>query len=169
LPEIASVTPTYFLKLTLTDSSGKRLSDNFYWLSTRPVEFDWDKSTYYTTPVTQDADVTMLNTLPRVEITGTSHVVHRTSGETLATVTLRNPSKSLAFMVHVRVRKGPTGDDVLPIFWDDNYVSLLPDEERVLTATFSDRDAGTSPPTVEVEGWNVEPKMLGHAAGVVKH
>jgi len=36
LPAPADLTPTYFVKLTLEDRSGKLTSENFYWLSTKP-------------------------------------------------------------------------------------------------------------------------------------
>jgi len=31
---------------------------------------------------------------------------------------------------------GPDGDDLVPIFWDDNYFSLLPGEEKTVVASF---------------------------------
>ena len=36
LPELADLTPVYFLKLTLKDASGKLVGSNFYWLTARP-------------------------------------------------------------------------------------------------------------------------------------
>src|SRR5208282_54215 len=41
LPKPDGLTPTYFLKLQLTDAAGKPISDNFYWLSTKPDVLDW--------------------------------------------------------------------------------------------------------------------------------
>jgi exo-1,4-beta-D-glucosaminidase len=160
LPDIAGLTPTYFVKLTLTDHSGKRLSDNFYWLSTKPVDFDWEKSTYFTTPLKQEADMTMLNSLPQVEVTGRVRFERNASGESTAVVSLKNPSKSLAFMTHLRLRKANNGDDVLPVFWDDNYISLLPGEERTVSGTVSTHDLGAAHPSVSIEGWNIAPKTL---------
>ena len=52
-----------------------------------------------------------------------------------ARVTLENRSNALAFLVHLAVRKGPGGEEVLPVIWEDNYVTLLPGERRELTAT----------------------------------
>jgi exo-1,4-beta-D-glucosaminidase len=167
LPQVDGLTTTYFVKLTLSDSTGKQLSDNFYWLSTKPVQFDWEKSVYYTTPTTQDADMTLLNTLPRIDLTGGAHFEHR-AGQTLATVTLRNPSKTLAFMTHLRLRKGHDGDDALPVFWDDNYISLLPGEERVITGRVATRDLDGSSPSIYVEGWNIQAMNIPATPGVRK-
>lgn len=68
------------------------------------------------------------------------------------TSTLTNSSTSLAFLIHARVTNG--GSDVLPVFWTDNYISLLPGETRTLTANFP---TGTLPPgsIVQIDGFNV--------------
>jgi len=70
---------------------------------------------------------------------------------TVAT-TLTNSSSTLAFLIRLRVTNG--GNEVLPVFWSDNYISLLPGETRAETATFNPR---TLPPgsKVEVDGFNV--------------
>jgi exo-1,4-beta-D-glucosaminidase len=73
-----------------------------------------------------------------------------------ASVTLRNPSKSLAFFVHLAVRKGPGGEEVLPVLWEDNYVVLLPGETRTLAATYAPKDLGSATPVVTVDGWNIQ-------------
>ena len=41
------------------------------------------------------------------------------------------------------------------MFWEDNYLSLLPGETRVVTATYRKRDLGGAAPRVVVSGWNV--------------
>ena len=43
IPEVPSdVKPTvYFVQLNLKDATGKIVSSNFYWLSTKKPEFDW--------------------------------------------------------------------------------------------------------------------------------
>jgi len=71
-------------------------------------------------------------------------------------VTLENPSKSLAFFVRLKVNRD--GKEILPVVWEDNYISLLPGEKRELTATYDAALLSKSQPqpTVEVKGWNVE-------------
>jgi len=68
---------------------------------------------------------------------------------------VENPGSSLAFMVHLRVAKASNADDVVPIFWDDNYVSLLPGEKRQLTARFESDKDNNSDLILTVDGWNV--------------
>ena len=53
------------------------------------------------------------------------------------------------------MRKGPGGDEVLPVLWEDNYVTLLPGETRDLTATYAAKDLGKATPVVAIDGWNI--------------
>ena len=76
--------------------------------------------------------------------------------EAVTHVTLENPSKSLAFFVRLKVNKGKAGEEILPVLWQDNYVSLLPGERRDITATYRTSELGTAQPVVEVSGWNLE-------------
>jgi len=157
LPNPDGLTPTYFLKLELHDSAGKLVSENFYWLSTKPDVLDWEKraDTVYT-PQKEFADLTALNDLPkaRVAITKTEHMSGTSSTLTLVT---ENKGDSVAFMVHPRLIRGKGGDDVTPIFWSDNYFSLLPGEKKSLTAKFDSSLLQGASPELVVDGWNVEP------------
>jgi exo-1,4-beta-D-glucosaminidase len=71
-----------------------------------------------------------------------------------------NPGNAIAFMVHVRVTRGKGGEDITPIFWDDNYFSLLPGEKRTVTAKFRRSSQDDRKPFPVVEGWNVAPATL---------
>jgi exo-1,4-beta-D-glucosaminidase len=156
LPEIGGLTSTYFVSLVLEDSSGAPAGSNFYWLSTTPETLDWDKSTWYYTPTKSFADYTALNSLPRVDLKAASRTEERGT-DRVTTVTVANPGKAIAFAVHLLVKKGPDGDEVLPVLWEDNYFPLLPGESRQVTASYSASDLGRAAPVVEVQGWNVKP------------
>ena len=69
-------------------------------------------------------------------------------------MTVKNPGKSIAFFLRLQVT-GRGGEEALPVLWEDNYVSVLPGETRVLSATYNIRDLGGAPPRVVVTGWNV--------------
>ena len=179
LPAIDGLTSAYFLDLALRDSDGKLVSSNLYWLSTKPDVLDWDKSTWYTTPTKSFDDLTALNTLPEVQLNLTSE--SEIDGENGTTrVVVENPSKSLAFAVHLKLMKPSRFTDpeaenneleVLPVIWQDNYFPLMPGEKREITATYKKADlqlestSSDTPewarrqgkPTVDVDGWNVLP------------
>src|SRR5262249_26688412 len=147
---------TYFLKLMLTDSTGKLVGSNLYWLSTTPEKIDWEKSTWFVTPTAAYTDFTALSQLPKVKVTATSRD-ERKGDEGTTHVTLQNSSKSLAFFVRLKLNKGKDGEEILPVLWQDNYVSLMPGEKREITATYPVRDLGAAKPSLEVSGWNVAP------------
>ena len=154
LPPIEGLSPAYFLDLRVTDGSGKLVGSNFYWLSTKPETLDWAKSNWYTTPTASFADYTSLAQMPKVKLSVKSR--SETQGEDAVTrVTVENPSKTVAFFVRLKLDKGKGGEEILPVVWQDNYISLLPGEKRDVTATYRASSAGTAP-EVEVSGWNVE-------------
>lgn len=157
IPQIEGLTPTYFIRLNLADALGKTVSDNFYWLSTKPDVLDWAHTDWYYTPTKQLEDFTALKTLPTVTLTG-SESAERRGEETVVHVTVRNPGKALAFQVHLRVTDSK-GEDVLPVLFEDNYFPLFPGEERSIKATFNSKQL-VATPEVLVEGWNVKPGTL---------
>jgi len=159
LPKVADLSPTYFVKLELHDASGKLISENFYWLSTKGDTMDKPKqgSDWYYTPTKQFADFTALNSLPPVKLNVLAKS-ERSGSEYVTHVTVENPGKSLAFFVHLKVNDAKTGEEFLPVIWEDNYFSLLPGEKRELTATYT-LPRGVKP-SVEVQGWNIEPQTL---------
>jgi exo-1,4-beta-D-glucosaminidase len=44
---------------------------------------------------------------------------------------------------------------VLPIFWEDNYISLLPGETKTISGRFSIADTGGEKPLFIFSGWNL--------------
>jgi exo-1,4-beta-D-glucosaminidase len=152
LPEPAGVSGAYFADLRLTGAGGRPLSTNFYWLSTRP-DILADTSTWYMTPVKSFADFTALRSMPAAVVRSTAKFVHGKGGADEARVTLTNPGKTVAFFVRLQV-VGKGDEEALPVFWDDNYISLMPGETRTIAARYRARDLrGT--PRVIVSGWNV--------------
>jgi exo-1,4-beta-D-glucosaminidase len=152
IPAIESLSPVYFVRAWLADPSGKTVSDNFYWRSTTPDVLDWEHSKWFYTPAKQLEDLSGLKSLPQVTLRA-SAAAHQEQGQTVLKIAVKNPGKSLAFQVHLRVTNG-ADEDVLPILFEDNYFPLFPGEERTLTATF-DSKLASGTPNVVVEGWNV--------------
>jgi exo-1,4-beta-D-glucosaminidase len=71
-------------------------------------------------------------------------------------VVLENTGKTVAFFIRLQLMKG-AGEELLPVYWEDNYLSLLPGEKREVVATVDAQDAGTAELRVVVTGWNVNP------------
>jgi len=155
VPEVQDLSPVYFVALRLADSSGKLVGSNFYWLSTKPETLDWAKTNWWMTPTESYADYTALSQLPKVKLGATSRT-ERKGEESITHVTVENPSKSLAFFVRLKLDKGAKGEEILPVVWEDNYISLLPGEKREVTATYRSSELGVAKPVIKVSGWNVE-------------
>lgn len=97
-----------------------------------------------------------LSKLPRVSLEISAQA--QTSGASAKEeVTLQNPTRHLAFFVHLRVLKGAGGEDVHPILWQDNYFELMPGEKRTVAARYSRSELGGRKPVVAIDGWNVTP------------
>jgi exo-1,4-beta-D-glucosaminidase len=162
LPAVPGVSKTYFLRLQLHDSAAALVSDNFYWLSTKADTLDWahKQDTVYT-PQKDFGDLTGLDALPQVKVEATIvSKVHGSLGSQPTIITVKNPSGSVAFMVHLRLTQGPGGADIVPVLWRDNYFSLLPGEQREISMTYIGAPptalAGQTP-VIVVDGYNVPP------------
>jgi exo-1,4-beta-D-glucosaminidase len=155
VPKVDGLSNTYFLRLQLQNSAGKLVSDNFYWLSTKADTLDWShkQDTVYT-PQAEFGDLTGLATLPEVKLDVTASSKNNV-GKHTTRVTVKNLGNNIAFMVHLRAARGKDNTDVTPILWEDNYFSLLPGEQREVSATYlNDALAGGSA-VLQVEGFNV--------------
>ena len=80
----------------------------------------------------------------------------RKNDEAVTHVTIENPTKSLAFFVRLKLDKSKGGEEILPVIWQDNYISLLPGEKREIIAAYRTAELGAAKPAMEVSGWNVE-------------
>jgi exo-1,4-beta-D-glucosaminidase len=155
IPDVEGLSGTYFVALRVLDASGKQSGSNFYWLSSKPETLDWTKSNWYVTPTATYADFSALSQLPKVRLNVTEHSQRQGENE-ITHVTLENPTKNLAFFVRLKVDKAKGGQEILPVVWEDNYVSLWPGEKHEITATYRANELGAAKPYVEVKGWNTE-------------
>jgi hypothetical protein len=133
----AASLPLYFVRLALVDAGGRTLSDNFYWHARR------------------EEDHRLLNTLPRVTLTGAA-TVKRGEEASVVTVELTNPATSVALLVKTTLRTA-TGERVLPVYASDGYFSLLPGESR---RVILETPVTATPLQVAVDGWNAAPTAL---------
>jgi len=127
----------HFLKLELKDAEGKEISSNFYWLG-QPDAPD---------------DLTGLNKLPMVKLEAQAASKDE-GGKRIVTVTLHNPTENIAVMAHLQLRR-KAGERVLPVYYSDNYVSLLPNESRTITMEASVNGFHGEDALVVFDGWNI--------------
>lgn len=154
LPVIQDLSKTYFVDLRILHGE-KMMSSNFYCLSTQKDILDSENSTWYMTPVKQLADLRDLNELGNVTpAVKQNYSEDKATGYLLAEIT--NTSDKPALQVVLTVKKGSGDESVVPVFWDDNYISLLPGETRVLRASFEKKYLNGQKPRLEISGWNIK-------------
>jgi len=159
LSEIDTPKKVYFVDLRLKDKKGKMVSQNFYWLSTKKDVLDEEGTEWYFTPNKEYADFTGLEELPEARIP-IKFDFKRKGDEGEVRVKVNNRSRHIAFFIHFNVIGSKSGNSVLPIFWDDNYISLLPGEKREINARFSWDDLNGETLLLEMGGWNVPLKLF---------
>ncbi len=102
-----------YLSLKALDEEGRILSDNFYWLST-------------------GNDFTSFSSLNEPGIRITSRKIDRDE-KLVRLIIISNTGKTLALMTELKLIDKNTGLEILPSCWSDNFLSLLPGEEKVVT------------------------------------
>jgi len=133
----ASISPVYFVKLDLLSTDSHPLSSNFYWQAS-----------------VQD-DLTALATLPTVALQA-SATTRIAGDDTLITVTLHNPTPTIALMAHLQLHQKQSGKRVLPVFYSDNYITLVPGESRTVTLQCATKDLAHQSPLVLLDGFNID-------------
>ncbi len=151
LTSLSSIKDVVFLKLVLSDGKGSVLSRNVYWIAKTIDTLDWDNSNWYYTPVTKYADYTSLNKVAAANVSATA-----SKSGTGATVTLENKSAGPAVFISLRLVDAK-GQDVLPVLWSDNYVTLWPGEKISLDVSSISNQTGAS---VMLSGKNVATSQI---------
>jgi exo-1,4-beta-D-glucosaminidase len=145
----ADITTTYFVELQMTGSDDARPVRNVYWLSTAADVVDWDKTFWQHTPQSAYADFTALQEIPAptLDIDARAEV----AGALVTTrVTLRNasPAGTPAVGIHASL-VSHAGEQVAPVLWDDNDVTLFAGQAVTLTGRHGSADA-----RIEVDAFN---------------
>ena len=162
VPEPGASTTTYLLSLQLLQANGEVVSRNVYWLSTKPDVLDFSKTDWYYTPLTATADYTALNALPKATVKATAKT-NDGDGEPGARVLLENTGTGIAFLVRLRILNEKDKSEILPVFWEDNYLVLLPGEKREVGVKLRKSDLGDAKTVLVVDGYNVT-RATAHAS-----
>jgi len=145
----------YFVKLDLQTNDGKTASTNFYWLSPKKNTYEWGKTDYKYTPVSSYEDFTALQNLPKAKIEVSASTASTAVGPVVH-LRIKNPSDHLAFQVRFGIRKKGQDAEILPVFWDDNYIELMPGESREISAKYLPTSDLSDSLELTLAGWNIE-------------
>jgi exo-1,4-beta-D-glucosaminidase len=151
LPSYPDSSPVFFVRCQLFDSTGKLVVDNTYWQSQKDDDLG-DRSNDSAMALKQVswADMTALNTMPQVPLEITVEE-NKSANENHVTICLHNPSEHIAFFERATLSTARDGDEILPIEYDDNYITVYPGESAEIHGTVSN---GTAPGWVKLEGYN---------------
>lgn len=150
--------PMYFVSLDLSHPDGGRsISKNDYWLSSLPDVLDWDATTWQCTPTTKYADLSGLERLLPATLDAVIENVERDVDVCVVRVRVKNSSTiaTPAIGLHVAITfEGDTGPPFIPVFWNDNDVSLFADDDFVFSGRCETRiRSGLG---IEISGFNLE-------------
>ncbi|WP_184217146.1 glycosyl hydrolase 2 galactose-binding domain-containing protein [Granulicella aggregans] len=124
------------VKLEMKDGSGTVVSDNTYWLAG------------------DDDEYRKLNDLARVKLSANA-TSHTDGEETVVELKLTNPSTTAALATKAVLLNAKSGSQILPAYFSDNYVSLLPNETKSITVHYPSKLA-VGKAKIDLRGWNVE-------------
>ena len=152
----------FLLRLSLTNAAAEVVDTNTYWLPEVDDVLDWNKSTWYNTPVSSFANLSTIFSVlgpPRsatvsatfapvapadLASAGARWLATREGGAgpwTRATITVANGAANVAFLVRLRIvpHSGatPGAPDPAPVFFSANYLVLRRGETRVVLAEFA--------------------------------
>jgi exo-1,4-beta-D-glucosaminidase len=102
--------------------------------------------------------MTPLNHLTRVPLGVTAQRTTNGAGQQVVTIRLRNATRKIAFFERAELTSTKDGDEILPIEYSDNYVTVFPGEttelQGVVPSPFASAD------WVRVTGYNTPPVVV---------
>lgn len=154
LPIIHGVTSTYFVRCELFDRSGLRLVENNYWQSTALDDLgNPSNDNAFKIKQVNWANFKALNTMPKVQLQ-IAGVDHSSRAKDEIAINLRNPTDHIAFFERVSVARRKDGEEILPITYSDNYVTVFPRETVHIFSTFGHAVNDKGHLWLRLEGYN---------------
>jgi hypothetical protein len=126
------------IELAVSDTDGGQLGTNIYW---------WSKD---------ESALRELNSLGPATISASISVANA-NDERAMTVHLKNNGIVPALLLKLTLEDAVTGARILPAYYSENYLSLLPGEESTVTVKFP---AGTKEAKLALRGWNLGSQVI---------
>jgi hypothetical protein len=131
-----TVSDVHFIKLKLWKND-QLIDENFYW---RGKEYQNYSSLRNMEKIIPGGGL-------KDSVAGKSHHI---------TARITNPTSGIALMLRLKVLRNVSGERVLPVFYSDNYFSLLPGESKIVSLEFDDKYLAGEKAKLMLEGWNVD-------------
>ena len=140
------------IQLYTLDTEDDALSDTYY-ISLKLSRGDEVLADNFYCEGKEIGDYKQLLTLGKADV-GLNCNLTRNGGEWSGTAVVTNDGRIPALMIRLKVR-AKDGSDILPVFYQDNWFSLLPGESKTVRITFKDEDTYGRKPVVDIEGFNL--------------
>ena len=141
LPSVACDGNLHFVGLTLRDRDGTEIDRTVTW-------------------VQKDCKWHELLKVPPARLLLSVKSQSHDGNETTYRLVAENKSSIPAVQACLSILAGDRGAEVLPCFWSDNSVTLLPGESKQFTATFRTSLLAGREPHLIAEGWNILPTQI---------
>jgi hypothetical protein len=130
-------TGAYLAELNLSGQDGKLISENFYWHARDPEQLQ------------------SLNSMEKVNLAGRMRV-SADGSKPAVDCEISNSSSTPVLGIKLTLRNAATGKRILPVYYEDNYFSLLPGQSRSIHIEANSQ----AKPELSLEGWNVTPSIM---------
>jgi len=141
IPTLTQKNPLVFVRLEMRDDKGLLVADNFYWIARDSESY---RGLNKLASASIDANVTAATSVPV------------TSGgqEKVWSVALKNTGTNPSVAMKLTLFR-PDNTRVLPAYYSDNYISLLPGEERTIAVHVPPGVEQLSNVHFTLMGWNL--------------
>jgi beta-galactosidase/beta-glucuronidase len=135
-----------FIK-TQIKSRAEMIADNFTWVN-----------------LSEKYNYSALSRLPEANLTVSCQSAESREEEAGFIMTVKNTGTSPALMIRIKTVNGKTKELILPVYYEDNYFSLMPGEFKTVSIKFSAKYLKDSNPEFYLEGWNRESDKIDLSA-----
>lgn len=142
LDRIFAQDPMVLVSLQLLDGQNRVVAENFYWRGRDPASYR------------------ALNDLAQVALDATAAAPIADGEDRMIAVTLANPGQVPVLNAKLTLVDA-RGERILPAYYSDNYVALLPGERKRIEVRYPASISAT--PSLTLRGWNVAQQPVGVA------
>ncbi len=160
IKRVPGLDPTYLVRCQLRDAMEALLAENVYWQSAADDDLgDPKNDEQFKTNLVKWAGMSALNVMPAAELKTSSNFTV-SNGDVAAKITLTNDSSHIAFFLRAEITKAMDGEEILPITYDYNYITVFPHESRIIVGHFHLPAQATWSPALRLEGYNFGKRVL---------
>ena len=135
-----------FIRTYVFDKDDNQIAEDFSWTNTKSYQSYAD-----------------LANMPKTYVKSEVLNVKTENGIVTVKVRLSNNTRTPALLVRLKTLIGDTNERVLPVYYDNNYISLMPGEDQIITLELDSKRLKGQEASFAVDGWNLYSGKVGEA------